>query len=141
MDTSPVGQQFGSGHHRVIRVVGVRSGMPDDKHSREKQARDAERRQREREILEELERQDDTEPPVEEAVLDDVETKIQSLEFPPTGSEVVAAVGDRQVESPDETYTVEELVPETDAVTFDSPAAVRVRVQRPTITAAMERVT
>ena len=114
--------------------------MPDDKQGRDKQADDADRRQRERAILEELERSDETEPPVEEAVLDDVETEMGALDFPATGSEVVAAVGDREVESADGTYTVEELVPESDDVTFDSPTAVRVRVQRPTTAAAMKRV-
>lgn len=114
--------------------------MPDDKQGRDKQARDAERRQREREMLEELERQDETEPPVEDEILDGLETEIRSLEFPTTGSEVVADVGDHEVGSADGSYTVAELIPETEEVTFDSLAAVRMRVQRPTVAAAMKRV-
>nr|WP_252487400.1 hypothetical protein [Natronococcus sp. CG52] len=49
-------------------------------------------------------------------------------------------IGDRKVEADDGSYTVEEFVPETDAETFDSPFAVRMRVQRPTVAAAMKRV-
>ncbi|UPW01366.1 hypothetical protein M0R88_04490 [Halorussus gelatinilyticus] len=110
--------------------------MADNKSGRDEQADDADRRQRERSIAEELERGDETEPPVETGVLADLE----SVAFPATGAEVVDAVGDREVESADGTYTVEELIPDTDAETFDSPATVRMRVQRPTVAAAMKRV-
>lgn len=112
--------------------------MADDKNGREKQAHDVDRRQRERDVATELERGDETEPPVDSTELADSE--LESLEFPATGTDVVAAIGDREVESDDGSYTVEELVPKTDAETFDSPSAVRVRVQRPTVAAAMKRV-
>ena len=49
-------------------------------------------------------------------------------------------IGDRAVELADERYTVEELVPEVDSERFDSPSALNVRLQRPTIAAAMKRV-
>jgi hypothetical protein len=114
--------------------------MADDKRGRDKQARDAERRRQEREIAEELERWDETEPPVEATELEEFETELESIAFPATGTDVVAAVGDREVESPDGTYAVEELVPETDEVVFDAPAAVRMRVRRPTVAAAMTRI-
>ncbi|WP_137286312.1 DUF5789 family protein [Halorussus salinisoli] len=114
--------------------------MADNKKGRDKQADDAERRQRERDVAAELSRGDEVEPPVEAGELADIETELESLEFPATGTEVVAAVGDREVESADRTYAVEELVPDTAEETFDSPAAVRTRVQRPTVAAAMKRV-
>jgi len=114
--------------------------MADDKSGRDKQARDADRRQRERAIVEELERQDETEPPVETAALDDIEAELESLEFPATGAETVAAVGDREIESGDGTYEIRDLVPDTDAETFDAPDDVRRRVQRPTIAATMKRI-
>jgi hypothetical protein len=38
------------------------------------------------------------------------------------------------------THAVAALVPETDAETFESPAAVRERVQRPTVAATMKRI-
>ncbi|RBI64489.1 hypothetical protein DMJ13_08430 [halophilic archaeon] len=114
--------------------------MTDDKNSRDKKAHDEKRRQRERDIAEELEREDETEPPVDEAELTDIETELEPLEFPATGTDVVAAVGDREVESDDGTYTVEELVPDTDEETFGSPAAVRVRIRRPTVAAAMKQI-
>ena len=114
--------------------------MADDKRGRDKQAHDAERRQREREIATELERGDEREPPVEAGELADVESELGGLTFPATGTEVVAAIGDREIESVEGRYSIEELVPETDEETFDSPAAVRVQVQRPTVAAAMKRV-
>lgn len=114
--------------------------MADDKRGRDKKARDADRRQRQREIAEELERTDETEPPIGAEEFDDIETELESLEFPATGPEVVAAVGDREIESADGTFTIERLIPDTEAETFDSPVAVRVRIQRPTIAAAMKRI-
>ncbi|MCU4717530.1 DUF5789 family protein [Halapricum hydrolyticum] len=114
--------------------------MADDKSGREKQARDADRRQREREIAMELERGDEPEPPIEPAVLADLESELESVSFPATGSDVIAAVGNREIESVDGPYTVEELVADTDAERFDTPESVRVRVQRPTIATAMKRV-
>jgi hypothetical protein len=114
--------------------------MADNKQGRDKQAHDAERRQREREIQEELERMDDPEPPVDTSELAYFESKLESVSFPATGAEVVEAVGDHELDSAEGSYTVEELVPDTDAETFDSPAAVREQVQQPTVAAAMKRV-
>lgn len=114
--------------------------MADDKNGREKQARNAERRQRERDVRAELERGDEPEPPIEAPELDDLESELERLDFPATGAEIVATVGDHEIESVDGSYTVEELVPGMDEETFDSPAAVAVQVQRPAVAAAMKRV-
>ncbi len=114
--------------------------MADDKSGRDKQADDTERRQREREIATELERGDEREPSVVAAELSDFEAALEELSFPATGTEIVTRVGDRTIESVEGNYRVEELVPETDDETFDSPAAVRVYVQRPTVAAAMKRI-
>ena len=114
--------------------------MADDKAGREKQAREADRRQRKRDIAAELERGDEPEPPIEPEELANLESALESLSFPAAGSEVVATVGDRKIESTDGEYTVEELVPDTDKERFDTPAAVRMRVQRPTVATAMKRV-
>lgn len=114
--------------------------MADDKRGREEQARDADRRQRQRDIAAELERSAETEPPVETAELDDFERELGALAFPTTGAEVVTAVGERPIDAGDERYTVGELVPETEQEVFDTPAAVRVRIQRPSVAGAMKRV-
>ena len=114
--------------------------MADDKSGRDKQARDEERRQREREIAAELERADETEPPLDSTELDEIDAELESLTFPASGTDVVEAVGDYRVESAEGAYPVEELIPETDDETFDAPADVRVRVQRPTVAAAMKRI-
>lgn len=114
--------------------------MADDKEGREKQAQDADDRQRRRDIAAELERGDEPEPDIDAADLDDVEAELESLEFPATGAEVLAAIGDRDIGPSDDRYTVEQLVPKTDEVVFDSPDRVRVRIQRPTVAAAMKRI-
>jgi hypothetical protein len=114
--------------------------MADDKSGRDKQAHDEERRQREREIAAELERGDEAEPPVDASALAYFETALEPVSFPATGAEIVSAVGDREIESAVETYTVADLLPDADEETFDSPAAVRTRVQRPTVATAMKRV-
>ena len=114
--------------------------MPDDKRGREKQARDADRRQRARAIAAELERMEETEPPVPTDALEDLEAELDDVPFPATGAEVVGAVGDRTLASDEGLARVEELVPETEAEAFTVPADVVARVQRPTIAAAMKRV-
>jgi len=114
--------------------------MADDKRGRDKQAHDAEKRQQQREMATERERADEIEPPVEAEELADLEAELEELTFPTTGNEVVAAIGDREMESVEGSYSIGELVPETDEETFDSPVAIRVQVQRPTVAAAMKRV-
>ena len=113
--------------------------MADDKRGRDRQARNADRRQWKREIAMELERGDETEPPIDETDLEALETELEDLSFPATGAEVVETIGDQQIASPDGSYTVEELVPETEEV-FESPDVVRIRLQRPMIAAAMKRI-
>ncbi|WP_181685571.1 DUF5789 family protein [Halorhabdus salina] len=114
--------------------------MADDKRGRDKQAHDEERRQRERDLETELERRDEPEPPISATELGELEDALETLSFPTTAAAVVETVGDREIESPEGTYRLAELLPETDAETFDSPAAVSVQVQRPTVAAAMKRI-
>ncbi|WP_338739477.1 hypothetical protein [Haloplanus salilacus] len=114
--------------------------MADDKSGRDKQAHDAEDRQQTRALVEELERMDETEPPVEADDLGEFEAELGALTFPVTGTDVVASVGDYRVETADGTYTVADLVPETADETFDSPTALGARVQRPTVASAMKRI-
>jgi hypothetical protein len=114
--------------------------MADNKNGRENQAQNDERRQRERAIAEELERADEPEPPVDPSELAYFETELEAVEFPATAADVVAAVGDREVESTEGTYTVAALLPDATVESFESPAEVRTRVQRPTVAGAMKRV-
>lgn len=113
--------------------------MADDKRGRERKARKAERRQIRREIEEELERMDESEPPIPPEELADVEVELQELSYPVTGSEVVDTAGDTTLEGTEKTYQVMELIPDTNA-TFESPAAVREEIKRPTVAAAMKRI-
>lgn len=127
------------GAHRVIHPADLEWRMPDDKRGRDKQAHDASNRRWARDIAQELERMDETEPPVAEADID-FEAELEALDYPVTGREVLDAVGDREVQSDEGAHTVDELVPETDAVTYESAEVVRTRVRRPTVAAAMKRV-
>lgn len=114
--------------------------MADDKNGRENQAQNEERRQRERAVSEYLERSGEPEPPMDDETLDEVEAGLEAVSFPATGSEVVAAVGDHEVESSDGTYALSQLLPDADEETFEEPEEVRSRVARPTIAAAMKRI-
>ncbi|MFC7097480.1 hypothetical protein [Halobaculum marinum] len=114
--------------------------MADDKQGRDKQAHDSEKRRRAREIAIELERGDEPEPPVEQSDVEALVADLASVAFPATGADIVAAVGDREIGGVEETYTVEELIPESDHETFDSPTAVGVHVRRPTVASAMKRI-
>ncbi|TQQ83103.1 hypothetical protein EGH24_06630 [Halonotius terrestris] len=114
--------------------------MGDDKNGRAKQAQDADNRQRARDVAATQARWNEPEPPDEAAEAADFESELDSLSFPTTGTEIVATVGDYAVRSADESYTIGDLIPVTEAETFDSPAAVRVQLQRPTVAAAMKQV-
>lgn len=91
-------------------------------------------------MLAELERWDETEPSIDTEDLAELAEPLDELDYPVTGAEIVATVGDRAVDSAEGTFAIEELVPETDAEVYDSPAAVRVRLQRPTVATAMKRI-
>ncbi|MFW5934665.1 MAG: hypothetical protein ACOCQL_02315 [Halolamina sp.] len=114
--------------------------MADDKQGRDEQAHDADRRQRERALRAELERYDEAEPPVDDAELDEIEAELETVHFPATGAEIVDAVGERRVTAGQETYAVQELLPEAEVETFEAPDVVRSRIQRPTLASAMKRI-
>jgi hypothetical protein len=114
--------------------------MADTKDGREKQAAEEDRRQRRREVDEELARGDEAEPPVDDAAVEDLEAALEPLTFPATGREIVAAVGERELESPARIYVVADLIPDADVEAFDAPATVGERARRPAVAAAMKRV-
>jgi len=126
--------------HRVITLYILQIAMPDDKRGREKQSRDADNRQRQRDIAAALERSDETEPPVDTDELETLTPELDTVAFPATGSEVVEAVGTREVDAAGGTKRIADLVPETGEETFDSPDDVHVRLQRPEIAASMKRI-
>ena len=114
--------------------------MADDKQGRDKQAHDAERRQRERELRTELERRNEPEPPVDERDLDEIDAALEDVPFPATAAEVVDAVGDRSVAAGGDRYAVKALIAESDVEQFERPETVRVRVRRPRVASAMKQV-
>jgi hypothetical protein len=114
--------------------------MADDKRSRESQAREADRRQRDRDVRAELDRGDEPEPPIPEAGIAGLESELESVAFPAAATDIVAAAGDHEVQAGEETYAVADLIAETDAETFASPDVVRDRIRRPTVATAMKRI-
>lgn len=114
--------------------------MADDKRGREAQARHADRRQREREILTALERADEIEPPADESTLSELTPALTDVSFPASGRTIVGAVGDQTIDTDHGRSTVAQLLPETDAETFDSASTVRIRLRRPTVAASMKRI-
>lgn len=114
--------------------------MGDDKSGRDEQAHDRERRQRERDLAEELERRDEPEPPISEADADGIDRVIEPVSFPATGEEVVTTVGETALELGSEQYTVAELVPTTERVRYRSAEELRVELRRPTVARATRRI-
>lgn len=114
--------------------------MADNKAGRDKQAHDEANRQREREIATELERMDEPEPPVPPAELSAVEQKLQGLSFPVTAATVVGTVGDHAIDTGAGSTSLRGLLPDADVETFESPTAVRERIQRPTVAKAMKQI-
>jgi hypothetical protein len=110
--------------------------MADNKSGRDKQADDERRRQHQRDIVAELERSDETEPPIDAAELDGLDPELEEMTFPATGAELVGAVGDRRLGP----ATIADFLPDTETETFEDPQAVRQRLRRPTIAGAMKRV-
>lgn len=114
--------------------------MADNKSGRDKQADDKRRRQRNRDLASDLERMDEPEPPVDETALELFSDAIEPLSFPVTAAEIVAVAGDSKITTDEDSYTVDELVAAADIEQFESPTAVKVRVQRPTVAATMKRL-
>lgn len=110
--------------------------MADNKSGRDEQADNEQRRQRQRDIISELERGDETEPPIGADELDELEPELAAVTFPATGADVVEAVGDRSLGP----ATIGDFLPETETETFADPQAVQQRLRRPTIASAMKRI-
>jgi len=113
--------------------------MADDTNARDKQARDADRRQRERDVTAQLECSGDRAPGGSDGTRR-CRGCTRRAGVPGNRREVVAAAGDHGIQSEDGAHAIRGLVPETDEERFDSPAAVRQRVQRPTVAATMKRI-
>lgn len=114
-----------------IRLGLVLLGMADDKEGREKQADDAERRQREREVEEARDRADEAEPMRTDSSdqLGDLDAALETLDYPTTTADLVAAVGDYEVETQRGWDSLEDvLTPEEDR-TYNSAEDVRRRIQ------------
>lgn len=112
--------------------------MADNKSGRDKQAHDETKRQQKREMIAELERMDETEPPVPEEAPGELKDALAEVSFPATGAELVAEIGEVPVY---EEYAAADLLPETDNDRYETPGAVTAQVQRPTVASAMKAVT
>lgn len=105
--------------------------MADDKRGREKQARDAERRQQEREIEEARNRADDPEPVHDEPGerLGDLDGALEDHEYPTTTAELIEAHGDRTVETRDGWESIDDVFASVDDERYASAEDVRTRIQ------------
>lgn len=115
--------------------------MADDRRGRDKKAHDTDRRQRQRELEEALDRMDEPEPPLDVDELLPVDQSLTTVSFPATGTEVIKEAGETAVESTTASYRLKELIPETDSVSFSSELEILQRVQRPTVAETMARIT
>lgn len=114
--------------------------MADNKRGRDKKAHDVEKRRREHDAATELERSDEPEPPIASADLDYIEQELSDLEYPVTGTDVVTAVGGREIESVEWSYKIRDLLPDTDVDTFAAPTEIRERITRPTVATSMKQI-
>ncbi|MFC6754876.1 hypothetical protein, partial [Halorubrum tibetense] len=64
----------------------------------------------------------------------------ESLTFPATGRELVAAVGEHDIGAGGDRYVLAELLPDADMESFDAPAVVSERIRHPAVATAMKRV-
>ena len=105
--------------------------MADDKNGREKQADDEERRQRERELQEAVERGDEAEPVDADSSdgFGNLEAELEDHDYPTTTDELVDAYGDAEIETRDGSETVGDVFGPVNDETYDSPDEVRNRIQ------------
>ena len=105
--------------------------MADDKRGREKQASNADRRQRERALTEARNRGEESEPPAEDldTGIEDLAAGLATHVYPTTASELEERFGDIEVEAADGTTSVEDLLePVADGETYESVDEVRRRL-------------
>ena len=105
--------------------------MADDKQGRDKQAHDAERRQRERELEEARDRADEPEPIGDEPGerLGDLSDALKDHDYPTTTDELIQAYGDYEVETQGGYTSIDEVLAPIDNETYDSADDVRNRIR------------
>ena len=105
--------------------------MPDDKRSRDKQAADEERRQRERELEEARDRGDEAEPIHDEPGerLGGLDEALERHDYPTTTGALIEAYGDREVETRGGNKSLDEVLDQVDDERYDSADDVRSRIQ------------
>ena len=101
--------------------------MTDDKRGRNKQAADEDRRQRERELQETLDRGDEADPGRE---LGELDAALETQNYPTTTEELIETYGDYEVETQNGWKSIEEVLAPIDDEPYDSPEDIRDRIQR-----------
>jgi hypothetical protein len=106
--------------------------MADTKDGRDKQARDEERRQRERALEGALERADEAEPDSDEPAITvaDLDEALEAHDYPTTRQELVAALGDVVVETETGWTSMADVFDSLEDDRFDSADEVRYRILR-----------
>lgn len=117
--------------HNVILLTLLYSRMPDNKEGREQKADDKERRQREQELSEELDRGNEAEPVHDDPGrrLGNFDKALANHEYPTTSDELIEIYGDQEVESRGGRKTIGEVLTPIDDETYESADEVRQRIQ------------
>lgn len=104
--------------------------MADDKQGRDKQAHDAERRQRERELEEARDRADEAEPIGDEpdGRLGDLDEALENHNYPTTREELITDYGDYEVQTQGGSKSIGEILAPLDNERYDSADDVRNRI-------------
>ncbi len=106
----------------------LREDMADTKEGRDKQARDEENRQRQRELEENLARGDEPEPAAEGDDAAELDAALASHDFPASSQDLIQAYGEYEVHVRDDAPRLREVLRDESSVTFESPQAVRDRI-------------
>lgn len=105
--------------------------MADDKNARDEQADNEERRQRERELEEALDRAEEPEPRTEDPLesFDDLDGALEAHDYPTTTEALIEAFGDREVDTREGRTSIEGVLVEADTERYDSADEVRSRIR------------
>lgn len=105
--------------------------MADNKNTRDEQANNEERRQRERELQEARDRADEPEPidPEPNEQLGNLDEELENHDYPTTTDELISAHGDSEVETQGGSKTIKEILTPIDNELYKSADDVRNRIQ------------
>ncbi len=112
--------------------------MSSHRNARDKKAHDDDNRQRRREITTELQRRED--PPLHEEALAMLSQEVDDEEYPLTGAELLEAASEAELETDVDKLGLEEVVPDSHSLRFQSTQDLYLKLGRPTVASSIRRV-